>query len=75
MNYICTIVFCLTVSDTFQEGGEKRTFNVIVVLSSTYVVSVCDTSSTKVFVCLQNNVSRPGRYFLCLKSLEPLGKL
>ena len=67
-NELHTIVFCLTVSDTFQEGGEKRTFNVIVVLFSTYVVSFCDTYLDKSF-CLDNNVSRPGRsltYFLCL---------
>ena len=74
MNYILCIVFCLTASDTLQEGGEERTFNVIVVLSSTYVVSFCDTYLNKSFF-LDNNVSRPGRYFLCFKSLEPLGKL
>ena len=73
MNYILCIVFCLTASDTLQGGGEERTFNVIVVLSSTYVVSFCDTYLDKSF-CLDNNVSRPGRSLTYLFPV-PFGKL
>ena len=68
--YYCVLSDCLR----HIPRGKKRTFNVIVVLSSTYVVSFCDTYLNKSFF-LDNNVSRPGRYFLCFKSLEPLGKL